>query len=79
MTPVPTCAELAKMGPNLCYEVLRTSGSGRKKRTEKFWHVTDAGHTLLGQIMRANAAEAVARGDGEWTRPPSSGQERNHS
>lgn len=71
MKSVPTCAELAKMGRHLCYEVSVTVGSGRKKRTDRKWHITIEGHALLGEVMRENALENIADGVGNWVQPPS--------
>jgi len=35
--------------------------------------VSDEGHALMGEVMRRNAQEAIARGDGDWVQPPSAG------
>lgn len=65
---VPTVAGLAKQGRHLAY--IRPDGK---------WHVTTAGHAVIGAALKAKAMAAIERGEHEWHRPPSSGQERNHS
>jgi hypothetical protein len=65
---VPTIAELYAMGRHLAYPASYTAD--KKVST---WHITAEGHALLGEIMRENAAEAVAAGAGDWVQPPSSG------
>jgi hypothetical protein len=63
---VPTVPELVAMG--LAKPVMST-----KKGLASTYTVSPEGHALLGEIMRGNAEAAIRRGDGEWTRPPSSG------
>lgn len=64
---VPTVAGLAKQGRHLAY-----------KLPDGKWHVTPAGHAVMGAALKAKALAAIERGENEWKRPPSSGQERNH-
>ena len=68
MKPVPSAAELYAMGRHMAYPANYTAEG--KPST---WRITEEGHALLGRIMAENAAEAVAAGLGEWSRPPSSG------
>ncbi|QGJ92735.1 hypothetical protein QDA04_gp65 [Microbacterium phage Megan] len=59
---VPTCEELVRMGLARAVTVPKV---GTK------YEVSDKGHALMGEVMRRNAQEAIARGDGDWVRPPS--------
>lgn len=79
MKTVPTVAELAAMGRHLAYATNFVAGDrkGDPPKPTK-WHITAEGHALLGAIMAENAAEAVAAGKGNWTRPPSSGKVLAH-
>ena len=60
---VPTVAGLARQGRHLAY--LRPDGK---------YHVTAEGHAAMQAALKANAQERIMRGDGLWTRPPSSGK-----
>ncbi len=64
--PVPTVPELAKMGAEFA-EAIDWTKDGKATK----WRVHPAGHRLMGEAMRQNAEEAVARGDGDWVQPPS--------
>lgn len=70
--PVPTPDDLVKMGPE--YAVVTkwvTEGTGKNKRSRPTeWRVLDKGHALMGEVMRRNAAEAVAAGEGDWYPDP---------
>jgi hypothetical protein len=79
MQPVPTTAELYARGREYAYPLRFVPGE-RKGDPPKptLWHITEAGHKLLGEIMAANAAEAIAAGASTWTRPPSSGRVLPH-
>ncbi|WKW87103.1 hypothetical protein SEA_NICOLE72_66 [Microbacterium phage Nicole72] len=59
---VPTCEELVRMGLARAVTVPKV---GTK------YLISDEGHALMGAAMRANAQEAIARGEGDWVRPPS--------
>jgi len=58
---VPTVAELVHLG-------LARPAAIVKGQAQAFV-ISDAGHALMGEAMRANALEAIARGDGSWTPP----------
>lgn len=60
---VPTVAGLARQGRHLAY--LQPNGK---------YHVTAEGHAAMQAALKANAQERIMRGDGLWTRPPSSGK-----
>ena len=60
---VPTVAGLARQGRHLAY--LQLDGK---------YHVTAEGHAAMQAALKANAQERIMRGDGLWTRPPSSGK-----
>lgn len=62
---VPTAAGLARQGRHLAHIL----PDGR-------YHITQEGHNVIGAALRANAQERIMRGDGEWRRPPSSGERR---
>ena len=47
-----------------------------KKSTAKVYRISEEGQKLIYDAMRYNARAAIARGEGEWTQPPSSGQLR---
>lgn len=61
---IPTAAGLARESRDLAY-----------KRADGKIYITPAGHIRLGKLLRQRGRER----DGSWTRPPSSGIERNHS
>lgn len=63
---VPTVAGLARQSRGLAF--IRPDGK---------YHVTPEGHALLGEAQRKKAAERIARGDGDWIQPPSSGKRRD--
>lgn len=79
--PVPTPADLVKMGEE--YAVVaewRTEGSGRNKRmVPTKWRVLPKGHALMGEVMRRNAAESIAAGDGDWHPEPPHRRPRGES
>lgn len=60
---VPIAAGLARQGRHLAY--LQPDGK---------YHVTMEGHAAMQAALKANAQERIMRGDGLWTRPPSSGK-----
>lgn len=69
---VPTVRELAAVGRDYAYAT--DWRKGERKNDPKIptrWHVTVEGHAVMGEAMRANALEVIARGEGEWVRPPS--------
>lgn len=59
---VPTAAGLAKMGRRLAYI-----------RADNKMHITPEGHAVMGVALRKNAEARIARGEGDWVRPKSSG------
>jgi len=63
---VPMCADLVAMG--LAVEVTVRTGA---KSTAKVYRISEEGRALLNETMRANALEALERGEGEWKQPPS--------
>jgi len=70
---VPTVRELAEMGKEYAFPTDWAKGKAkREKPIPTRWHVTALGHALMGAAMRRNAEEAIARGEGDWVRPPSS-------
>lgn len=75
---VPTVAELAEMGKECAYATDWRKGKKKHDRpVPTRWHVTQKGHDLMGQALRARALEAIARGESEWVRPPDSGRRRD--
>lgn len=64
--PVPTVRELAAQSAEFAVAI---EWNAEKAPTK--WRVTDAGHAEMGRIMRHNATVRLARGEGDWTRPPS--------
>lgn len=70
---VPTAAELAEMGAQ--YAVATdwvNDGTAKKPKPRATrWRISDAGHALIGEAMRANALEALAHGSADWVQPPS--------
>lgn len=76
--PVPTVQQLAEMDREYAFAITWRKGDRKNDPpVPTAWHITAKGHALLGEIMRANALEAVARGEGEWVRPPDSGRRRD--
>lgn len=73
LEPVPTIGELAALSREFA-----VATDWNKKMEPTKWRLTDAGNRYLGEIMRRNALERLARGDGDWVRPPSSGKPRSH-
>jgi len=74
VTHVPTVLELVELG--LAKEVVRmvpAGKTGKKFRREVTHWISPEGHALLGERMRENAEAAIARGEGDWVQPPSSG------
>lgn len=74
MHQVPTVAELAERKDGSA-EVTAWVNDGTAKNPKmrpSQWRLLDKGYAILGELMRANALEAIARGDGEWVEPPSS-------
>lgn len=63
---VPTVRELQREDEKLVKAI-----KWDKDGVPTMFRVTDEGHALLGKIMRWNATIAVARGEGDWVRPPS--------
>jgi hypothetical protein len=59
----------------LAREVVVRTG---KKGTAKIFRISDEGYKLIREAMAENAAEAIARGEGNWTRPPNSGRVLPH-
>lgn len=66
MKRVPTVAELYAMGRHLAYPASYTA-----KGEPSTWHITPAGHAVMGDAMRENALEAIASGAADWVQPPS--------
>jgi hypothetical protein len=67
---VPTAPELVALG--LAHEESETRKLGNgQKRTTTWIVVHDEGHRLMGEVMHRNAQAALARGEGDWVRPPS--------
>lgn len=59
MKHVPTVAELYGMGRHLAYPVeFRLGARKSDPPVPSVWHITDAGHALLGTVMRDNGMEA---------------------
>jgi hypothetical protein len=72
MREVPTVAQLYAQGRHLAYPVaFRKADKKSDPPVPTKWAITPEGHKLLGDIMRENAEEALARGDGDWQQPPS--------
>lgn len=69
--PVPTAEALFNMGREYAEA---TAWVGGKKKSDPMrptaFRITDKGHALLGEIMRRNAAAAIARGEGDWHPDP---------
>jgi hypothetical protein len=63
VTHVPSVAELVH---------LRLATARTVKGIGTVYHVSDAGHRLMGEAMRANALDAIANGESAWTPPPPS-------
>jgi hypothetical protein len=63
---VPTVRELAERNDG---SAVATKWDADGKATA--WRVFDKGHAVMGAAMRENALAAIARGEGNWTRPPS--------
>lgn len=72
---VPTVVELAEMGEEfvVATDWVNDGTAKRPKWRATRWHVTPAGHAMMGAVMQRNALAAIAHGDGEWHQPPSSG------
>ncbi|QGJ88923.1 hypothetical protein PBI_TEAMOCIL_72 [Microbacterium phage Teamocil] len=70
--PVPTVADLVRMGAEYAEVAEWTMGSKNGKTPPKpsKYLIHPKGHALLGDIMRRNAAEAVANGEGDWHPEP---------
>jgi hypothetical protein len=60
---VPTVVELVHLG--LAHPLPVPKGGTVTYR------VSDEGHRLMGEAMRANALAAIADGTAAWTQPPS--------
>jgi hypothetical protein len=70
---VPTVPELQQMGEEYAVPLTWVNDGTAKhpKMRATSWRVTDKGHALMGEAMRANAQAAIARGEGDWQQPPS--------
>ncbi|AWY05421.1 hypothetical protein HOT42_gp72 [Microbacterium phage Metamorphoo] len=68
--PVPSASDLVRMGP----EYAEAAGWVKKNKSSAAEptgiRIHPKGHALLGDIMRRNAAEAVANGEGDWYPEP---------
>jgi hypothetical protein len=60
---VPTLAELVH---------LRLATARTVKGIGVVYEVSDAGHALMGEAMRANALAAIEAGEADWSPPPPS-------
>ena len=63
---VPTAAELVHMGREFAEATAWTKGTKAEPAKPTHVLIHPAGHALLGEIMARNAAEAIARGEGDW-------------
>jgi hypothetical protein len=61
MTHVPTVPELAHLG---LARAVTTRGQALA------YVVSDEGHKMMDDAMRANALEAIAAGEADWSPPP---------
>ncbi|QGJ95288.1 hypothetical protein QDA11_gp69 [Microbacterium phage Jayden] len=68
--PVPTARDLVKMGREYAEAVGWTKGTRTSPAEPTAVRILPKGHALLGDIMRRNAAEAVANGEGDWHPEP---------
>lgn len=76
--PVPTARDLVKMGPEYAVATGWTKGTKSKPAEPTTVRIMAKGHALLGDIMRRNAAEAVAAGVGDWYPDPPHSRPREH-
>ncbi len=60
--PVPTVPELYERRAGLAEVASWTNGTKTDPPRPSTYRVTDAGHALLGEIMRRNALASLARG-----------------
>ncbi len=67
---VPTGAELVAMGREYAEGTGWTKATKNSPAAPTGVRIHPKGHALLGEIMARNAAEAVARGDGDWHPDP---------
>lgn len=63
---VPTASDLARRGLARVLTAPKGDSAG-------VFRVSDEGHAEMGAAMRENALAALARGEGNWTQPPSNG------
>lgn len=81
LVPVPTIRELAERRDGSA-EVTHWVNEGTQKNPRMVpsrFRLLDKGNAILRDAMRHNAQVRLARGDGDWVQPPSSGKERNNA
>lgn len=57
--PVPTAADLVKMGREYAVATGWTKGTKKEPAKPTYVQITDKGHALLGEVMRRNALELL--------------------